>query len=368
MNEVIQSCYIHIPFCEHICSYCDFSKMYYNEEWCKRYLDSLKKEIFDYYQGEKLETIYIGGGTPSSLSISNLEYLFQILQILKMSSSCEVTIECNIENITLEKLELFKKNGINRLSIGIESSNSEILSMLERPYSKEKIFSTMNLVKQCGFSNINVDLMYAIPDETTGVLLEDLEFFLSFDVPHISTYSLMIEEHTKLFNQNVMPIEEELDLEMYKMIHKKLKESGYEHYEISNFAKPGFRSKHNMTYWKNEEYYGFGLGASGYIHGIRYSNTRSFQDYEKGKYCERKEKISKQLDIENEIMLGFRTMEGISKDTFKKKYGYDFKEIDVVSSLLKQGKLVENKISYYIPFRYWYILNEILIHFIKEVE
>ena len=365
---MVRSCYIHIPFCEHICSYCDFSKMYYHEEWCKRYLDALKNEISMYYQGEELDTIYIGGGTPSSLSISNLESLFQILELLKKSPSCEMTVECNIENITFEKLELFKKKGINRLSIGIESSNPEILSLLERSYSKEKILSCMNLVKQFGFSNINVDLIYAIPSETMDMLLADLEFILSFNVSHISTYSLMIEEHTKLFNQKVMPIREELDFEMYETIHQKLTDAGYEHYEISNFSKSGFRSKHNMTYWKNKEYYGFGLGASGFIFGIRYSNTRSFQDYEKGKYHDIEEKVSKQLDMENEIMLGFRTMEGISKETFKKKYGYDFKEIDVVSSLLEQGKLVETETSYYIPFRYWYISNEILIHFIKEVE
>ena len=365
---MIKSCYIHIPFCEHICSYCDFSKMYYNEQWSKRYLIALEKEIKSFYKGEELDTIYIGGGTPSSLSISDLEQLFNILKILKKSPSCEVTIECNIENITKEKLELFKKIGVNRLSIGIESSNSEILSFLERPYSKEKIISTVDLVKQSGFSNINIDLMYAIPNETLDILLEDLEFFLSLEVPHISTYSLMIEEHTKLSLKNITPVDEELDLQMYELIHQKLLESGYEHYEISNFAKPGFHSKHNMTYWKNEEYYGFGLGASGFTRGIRYSNTRSFQNYEKGKYREREEKISRQLDIENEIMLGFRTMEGILKDTFKRKFGYDFKEINVVSSLLEQGKLIETETSYYIPFRYWYISNEILIHFIKEVE
>lgn len=365
---MIKSCYIHIPFCEHICSYCDFSKMYYNKEWCNRYLNALEKEIQLSYKREELDTIYIGGGTPSSLSISDLEYFFKILEILRKSSSCEFTIECNIENITIEKLELFKKVGVNRLSIGIESSNSDILSFLERPYSKELIFSKMSLIKQSGFSNINIDLMYAIPKETIAILLDDLEFFLSLEVPHISTYSLMIEEHTKLSFKNVTPIDEELDLKMYELIHQKLTKYGYEHYEISNFAKPGYQSKHNMTYWKNKEYYGFGLGSSGFIRGIRYSNTRSFQNYEKGKYREEEEKISKQLDMENEIMLGFRTMEGISKDTFKKKYGCDFKEIDVVPFLLEQGKLKETETSYYIPFHYWYISNEILVHFIKEVE
>jgi len=342
--------------------------MYYNQEWCRRYLNALEQEIHAFYKGEELDTIYIGGGTPSSLSTSDLEDLFKILNVLKRSSSCEVTIECNIENITVEKLELFKKMEVNRLSIGIESSNEKILSFLERHYSKKEIVSVMKLIKQLGFSNINIDLMYAIPNETIEILEEDLDFFLSLEVPHISTYSLMIEEHTKLSIKDITPIDEELDLKMYEIIHQKLLESGYEHYEISNFARPGFQSKHNLTYWRNQEYYGFGLGASGFTFGTRYSNTRSFQNYEKGFYRDSENKITKQLDMENEIMLGFRTMEGISKNAFKKKFGYDFKKIDVVASLLEQGKLIETETSYYIPFHYWYVSNEILIHFIKEVE
>lgn len=364
---MIRSCYIHIPFCEHICSYCDFSKMYYNSNWCHRYLIALKKEIDLYYQQETLDTIYLGGGTPTALSIEDLKKLFQTLRKLKRSPSCEFTVECNIENITKEKLQLFRSEGVNRLSIGVQSGNTEILKFLERPYSKKKIWDGIKLVKNCGFKNINLDLMYAIPSESLIELEEDLNFFLELDVPHISTYSLMIEEHTKLYQKKVTSVSEELDFSMYERIHQKLTSMGYRHYEISNFSKKGYQSKHNMTYWRNEEYYGFGLGASGFINKVRYSNTRKFQDYEIGNFRRIEEKMTSQLDMENEIMLGLRTMEGISKKKFQKKFGYDLKEVSPTMQLLAEGKIVETEEAYQIPFSYWYISNEILIHFIGEV-
>ena len=363
---MVESCYIHIPFCSHICSYCDFSKMYYHENWCKRYLIALEKEIDLYYQGEELSTIYIGGGTPSSLSLSELEQLFLILRKLKRKKDCEFTIECNVENITKEKLEFFLKEGVNRISIGVQSSHTKILKYLERPYTKEEIISVISLVKQVGFSNINVDLMYAIPIEREEDLEEDIIFFLNLDVPHISTYSLMIEDHTKLKNQNVKPISEETDFRMYHTIHQRLTSYGYKHYEISNFAKEGYASRHNLTYWRNQEYYGFGLGASGFVRNVRYENTKSFQEYERETYRKEEDTLSRQLDMENEIMLGLRTIEGISKEEFLKKYGCDLKGKYQIQDLLEKGYLKETNSSYYIPFSYWYLSNEIMLRFIGE--
>lgn len=363
---MVKSCYIHIPFCSHICSYCDFSKMYYNSSWCKRYLKALKKEIEKEYHGEYLETIYIGGGTPSALSTSELKELFSFLKILKRTPNCEVTIECNIENITKEKLHLFMDFGINRISIGVESSKENLLKFLERPYTKKEIQKKVSLVKKVGFTNINLDLMYAIPTESIEDLKEDLSFFLELDVPHISTYSLMIEEHTKLMLKGVKTIKEDLDLKMYQVIHNILEQNSYCHYEISNFAKQGFESKHNLTYWKNEEYYGFGLGASGYIGSIRYTNTKSFQKYEQGNYRFEEEKMDLKLDMENEIMLGLRTIEGVSKERFLQKFKCDLKERYEVSDLIEKGYLVETETTYYIPFLYWYLSNEIIVRFIGE--
>lgn len=363
---MIRSCYIHIPFCSHICSYCDFSKMYYNSSWCSRYLDALEKEINMYYKSEELDTIYIGGGTPSSLSVEELERLFTILDKLKHHKNVEFTVECNVENITLDKLKVFLGHGVNRISVGVESIKPEILSFLERPYTKEDVSRAISLIKEVGFQNINIDLMYATPGESIKDLCEDLDFFLKLDVPHISTYSLMVEEHTKLANKKIEPISEELDFEMYHKIHERLQSCGYQHYEISNFGKDGYFSNHNLTYWRNHEYYGFGLGASSFVDGVRYTNTRNFHKYENSEFRQEEEIMDSKLDMENEIMLGLRTIEGVSKERFQEKFHCDLKEQYEITDLLEKGYLIETEKNYYIPFSYWYLSNEIIVRFIGE--
>ena len=265
---MVKNCYIHIPFCEKICSYCDFCKMFYNEELVNKYLDELKEEISDSYNDDELETIYIGGGTPSSLSIKQLEKLFEITNSLKLSKDYEFTIECNFENITYEKLNLFKKNKVNRISFGLESINKNNLKILDRTINKDKVIDIINYCKKIGITNINVDLMYAIKDESIEDLISDINFIKSLDITHISTYSLIIEEHTKLYLNKYDYIDEDLDRKMYDTICNELKE--YDHYEISNFAiNKDYRSRHNMTYWKNNTYYRFGLRASGYEGNIK---------------------------------------------------------------------------------------------------
>ena len=230
--------------------------MFYQENLVDRYLTCLEKEVKSRYQGEVLDTIYIGGGTPSCLSLKQLERLFQIVAMLNKSSDCEYTIECNFDSITKEKLELFQKHQVNRLSFGLESISSKNLEILERVEKKERVEEVINLAKSIGFSNINIDLMYAIIEEDRKELEKDLDFILSLDVPHISCYSLMIEENTKLFLKKVQYIDEELDFFMYNDICNKLK-SKYHHYEVSNFAKEGYESRHNLAYWNNLEYYGY---------------------------------------------------------------------------------------------------------------
>ena len=231
---MIKSCYIHIPFCNTICSYCDFCKLLYNEKIVDSYLEHLEKEIRSIYKNEILDTIYIGGGTPSSLNLYQLDKLFNILNILKKSDNIEYTIECNFDSITIDKLKLFKKYGINRLSFGLESTIKNNLDILERNISKNMVRKTIKQCRSLGFNNINIDLMYAIPNENIIDLEKDIDFILSLDVEHISTYSLIIEEHTKLYINNTNYISEDLDYEMYKLICNKL--NNYNHYEISNFA------------------------------------------------------------------------------------------------------------------------------------
>ncbi len=361
---MIKSCYIHIPFCDNICSYCDFCKLFYNEKIVDNYLLHLEKEIKNIYKNDLLDTIYIGGGTPSSLNLKQLDKLFNILSILRKSDNIEYTIECNFDNISIEKLKLFKKYGINRLSFGLESTIKNNLDVLDRKISKTNVKKVIKECRTLGFNNINIDLIYAIPNETIKDLENDLDFVLSLNVEHISTYSLIIEEHTKLFINNVKYISEELDYKMYKLICDKL--SNYNHYEISNFAKNGYYSRHNMCYWRNNNYYGFGLGASSYILNRRINNTRSITKYLADKYILDYEKLNKSDIISYEMILGLRLIEGINKKSFLKKYNKDIYKLFNIKKLINDGLLIDNGTNIYIPLDKVYISNEILINFIKE--
>ena len=276
------SCYIHIPFCDNICTYCDFCKRYPNDQLINRYLDALKCEIKEKYQGEKLKTIYIGGGTPSSLNIKELTKLMQVINILNFDDNYEFTFECNPESITEEKMSLLKANGVNRISIGVESTIDKYLKYLGRTHNFEMVKEKIKIVKKF-FNNINVDLIYGLSNETIDDLKNDLYNIVNLNVNHVSTYSLEIHDNTILGIKKIKPINEDIDSDMYNTICNYLKNNGYQHYEISNFCKDNTSSRHNMVYWKNEEYYGFGLGASGYVNNTRYDNTRSMFNYVQGK-------------------------------------------------------------------------------------
>ncbi len=353
---VVKSAYIHIPFCKSICSYCDFCKMYYNENQVQKYLNALEKEIDLYYKNERLKTIYIGGGTPSSLSISELKQLFSIINKFRVDKVYEFTFECNVEDLSEELLKLLKENKVNRLSIGVESFNEKTLNILGRKYNFN-VKDRINLAKKY-FSNINIDLIYGVNGETLKDLKQDLIRFTELDLNHISIYSLILENNTILKVSNYQEIDEDLCRDMYDYIVSFLESKGYEHYEISNFAKSGFRSLHNLTYWYNNKYYGFGLGASGYIGNVRYTNTRSKSKYLKGNYRLEEEIISQKIDMENFMILGLRKTEGISKRDFFKRYNKQIEDVFDVR------KLKQNKDNYYIDKNMLYISNSILKDFI----
>ena len=359
---MIKSAYIHIPFCETICAYCDFCKFYYQKEWVSPYLKALKKEIETSYQNEVLDTLYVGGGTPSSLSLEELKELLEILKQFRMSKHIEYTMECNIENLTKEKLMLMKEYGVNRLSIGVQTFQKDALKLIERNHTKEEVFEKMKWAKEIGFTNINVDLMYALPKETIQDLKNDLDIFLKLDIPHISTYSLIIEPHTKF--SNLKPISEDLDYEMYQLIEHTLEKKGYDHYETSNYGKKGYFSKHNLTYWNNEEYYGFGVGASGYVRGVRYDNTRNLTAYLKENFIKESHELGKLETMQNEMILGLRKLKGVSKKKFFQKYKEEIEDVFDIKEPLKNGMLVFKNGYYYIPKKYQYVANEVLVYFI----
>lgn len=359
---MVKSAYIHIPFCNNICSYCDFCKLLYNKNFVKKYLDALEKEITNNYKNEILDTIYVGGGTPSSLSVSELNKLFSIIKIFKLSKEYEFTFEVNIEDITEEKLEILKENKVNRLSIGIESFNDKYLKYLGRNYTSDIINEKVELAKKY-FDNINVDLMYALKNESLDDLEEDIDKILKLDIKHISCYSLIIEKNTKLYIDNTKYISDDLDSDMYDLIEKKL-ENKYHRYEVSNYSITSYESRHNLTYWKNNEYYGFGLGAAGYIDNIRYTNTRNLSKYISGSYEREEEVLTKEDKIKYEFILGLRLTSGINKDNFNKKYGININEIEIIKELINKGLLIDDKINIYVPKKYFYVLNDILVNFV----
>lgn len=355
----MRSVYIHIPFCKSICSYCDFCKMLSFKEWESIYLEHLEKEIQKYYDGDTVKTIYIGGGTPSVLNISLLNKLMEIVNIFNKIENAEFTFEMNVNDITEEKLKILKKNGVNRISIGVESFDKIKLKYLNRKHTPKQIEENIKLVKKY-FDNINVDLIYALPIENLPMLKNDIRQILKLKVPHISTYSLIIEEGTVLSNMKVEPIDEDKDYKMYTIITKELKKYGYNHYEISNFALPGYESKHNLNYWNNDEYYGFGLGAHGYVGELRYENTRSFNTYLTDNFRFNEFVVPKKEDMENFIILGLRKLSGIDILEFFNKYGNNIQDEFNITELLKEKYLKLEGSHLCIPEDKIYIMNSIL--------
>lgn len=356
----VKSCYIHIPFCKSICSYCDFCKNYYNENIVNDYLEVLSNEIKDNYKKEKLNTLYVGGGTPSCLSDNNLNKLFDVLSILKLSKNYEFTFECNYEDITEEFLRFLIKNKVNRLSIGIQTFNKKYSKVLNRKINEEEMFKKINLAKRY-FNNINIDLMYAILNQSINELKQDLEELVKLEVSHISTYALIVEEHTKLSIKNIKEVPDDIQSKMYYMICDLLIKNGYEHYELSNFAKKGSYSKHNLTYWNNENYYGFGAGASGFIGNKRYNNTKSILNYINGKTVSYEEMLDKETLIKDEVMLNLRKINGINKKEFKRKYNLSFEDVFEYKKLIMEGILSEDEKNIFIPYDKLFVSNGIIL-------
>lgn len=353
--------YIHIPFCSSICTYCDFSHTLHIDSFVDDYLNALKREIENHYDGEQITTLYIGGGTPSCLSKNERRKLFKILTIFKRTTDCECTIEVNPLDITEELLDDYVDFGINRISIGVESFDEENLRVLGRTLDYEDLKQSIEEIKRRGITNINLDLMYALPNEKLSTLKKDIKLMLKLEPTHISTYSLIIAPHTKLSVDGVLPISEELDRKMYDTICSILKKNKFKHYEVSNFCLEGYESKHNLKYWNNLEYYGFGLGASGYRLGFRYENTRNIHEYIKDTFRDSENLLTHKDIMDNEIMVGLRKLEGIDVFKFFDKYKKNIQDIYPIEDLLAKGLLAYNKGYLYIPEDKIYIMDEILL-------
>ena len=319
-----KSLYIHIPFCEHVCSYCDFTKLFYNQNYELPYLEALEKEI-KFKVTNKVSTLYFGGGTPTALNDEGFERILKFAsQYLDVDS--EFTVEANVENLTKSKLDIMKRCGVNRLSIGVQSTCNKVLKEIGRYHTFEDAQKVVELAKQKGFTNINIDLIYGFKGETLQDLNKDLEEFIKLDLNHISIYSLIVDKGSIFYNQKYKEQNEDDSRRFYEFIVEFLRKHGFERYEVSNFAKNGKYSRHNLTYWHNEEYFGCGLGASGYVNGVRYENTKSLPEYLKGNYVSSNEEVTPKMYEEYFLLTNFRLEQGFSKQDYREKFGIDFTE------------------------------------------
>lgn len=336
-----KSLYVHIPFCNNICFYCDFCKYIYNEEKANKYIKNL---IFDLkkYKDFKFDTIYIGGGTPSSLSLKQIEPLLDALKrLINSSVEYEFTIECNIDSISDEKLQLYKSYNINRLSIGIQTFNQKILKKLNINHTKKDIYKKISIVKKY-FSNFNLDLIYGIPFSSFYNLKKDFKRIIRFNPTHISCYSLIVEDNTPLKFKGIKELSDIKLKKQYDYILKMTKKFGYIHYEISNFSKPGFESKHNLTYWKNNFYASVGIGSSGYENDVRYKFDNSLFKYLSGKKIISYENINYNDEIFYQIMLNLRIKEGLNLKYLKDKFNYDLYNVkkDAIDLFIRNNLLI----------------------------
>lgn len=350
MQAKPSSAYVHIPFCTQICYYCDFSKVFIKNQPVDAYLEHLIQETRSYEIG-KLRTLYIGGGTPTALSAQQLAYLLtELPKVMDLSEVEEFTIEANPGDLDPDKIAVLKDSQVNRVSLGVQTFDNKMLKRIGRSHQEQDIYDNIRHLKQAGFDNISIDLIYALPGQTMDQVKENVAKAIDLDIPHMSLYSLILENHTVFMNRmrrGKLPLpKEELEAEMFEYIIDELEKAGFEHYEISNFSKPGFESRHNLVYWDNAEYYGLGAGASGYVDGIRYKNHGPIRHYleaiEAGKARITEEHLTLEEKMEEELFLGLRKKSGVSKARFEEKFGVSFDQRygQVVASLTEQGLLV----------------------------
>ena len=347
------SAYVHIPFCTQICYYCDFSKVFIKNQPVDSYLEHLIEE-YDSYDIKNLRTLYIGGGTPTALSAPQLAFLLEKLtDKLDLSYLEELTIEANPGDLDQEKIAVLKDSPVNRVSLGVQTFNDRMLKQIGRSHSEKDIYENIVNLKKAGFDNISIDLIYALPKQTMEDVKTNVAKAIALDIPHMSLYSLILENHTVFMNRmrrGKLPLpKEDLEAEMFDYIIAELEKAGFEHYEISNFSKPGFESRHNLMYWDNAEYYGIGAGASGYVDGVRYKNHGPIRHYlqavEAGNARVQEEVLTLKEKMEEEMFLGLRKKSGVSKKRFEEKFGISFEDQygAVVSELTQQGLLVPDR-------------------------
>ncbi|MBU8905629.1 radical SAM family heme chaperone HemW [Desertibacillus haloalkaliphilus] len=350
-----KSVYVHIPFCEQICHYCDFNKVFLKGQPVADYLQALDQECRNTVAKvppTRIETIYVGGGTPTALNAEQLDTLFKSLNdhFVPRADRIEFTVEVNPGSIDRKKLEVMKAAGVNRLSIGVQTFDNDLLAGIGRTHKSKDIYHTIELARSSGFENLSIDLIFGLPKQTVESFQRTLEETILLGVEHVSAYSLKVEEKTVFYNLQrkgklVLP-PEEAEVNMYERLLAAMSGNGYHQYEISNFAKEGYESTHNLTYWNNEEYYGIGAGAHGYLGAVRTVNAGPLNKYmsliqKQGNPYIESHVVSKNERMEEEMFMGLRKKKGVSKQRFYQRFGVKVEDVfaDPLQQLTKQGLL-----------------------------
>lgn len=347
------SAYIHIPFCEHICYYCDFNKVFIEGQPVDEYIEALLKEArLSLIQNpvEMMETVYVGGGTPTSLDAKQLDRLLSGLREILPYNGGEFTVEVNPGDLSADKLDVMKNYGVNRLSMGVQTFDDRLLKKIGRKHTAQDVYDTIQLLEEKDFQNVTIDLIYALPGQSLESFRDTVKRALALDLPHYALYSLILENQTMFMNwvrRGKMQLpEQEVEAQMYAETIEAMEKAGRMQYEISNFAKPGFESQHNLVYWNNQNYFGFGAGASGYLGKRRYKNRGPIQHYLRSLNEDQlpmleEEYLSEKEQIEEEMFLGLRKILGVDKATFEARFGQSITSIyKAVIEELKQQKLI----------------------------
>ncbi|WP_144522122.1 radical SAM family heme chaperone HemW [Bacillus pumilus] len=379
----MKAAYIHIPFCEHICHYCDFNKFFIKTQPVDEYLTALEKEMqrtIEQKGEQELKTIFIGGGTPTSLTVSQLDQLMNsIHRVLKPSKNLvEFAVEANPDELSLEKLHVLKEAGVNRLSFGVQTFEDDLLKKIGRVHQKKDVLVSFERARDVGFDNISLDLMFGLPHQEKHHVMNSLETAFSLGAEHYSVYSLIVEPKTVFYNLmqkgklHLPP--QEREAEMYELVMDEMERHGLHQYEISNYAKPGFESQHNLTYWSNEDYFGFGAGAHGYVDGIRNVNAGPVKHYlelieQTGFPYKETHQVTKAEQIEEEMFLGLRKIEGVKSADFQAKYGTSPEALfpSVLEELEEKGLIVKDDIGIHLTRKGKLLGNEVFQAFLGEL-
>jgi oxygen-independent coproporphyrinogen III oxidase len=371
--------YLHIPYCLHKCGYCDFNSHPENRKEEESYIAALSLEIDHYasrFSGRTFSTVFFGGGTPTILPPKSLDKIFcKVKNLFNLSSRCEITIEANPATIKQETLTQIRSAGFNRISIGVQSFDAEELNLLERVHNEKEIYTTIDLARLAGFDNLSLDLMFGLPNQSPKKWRSHLSQAVAKTPNHISAYSLTIEPATSFFKLQErgrlhLPAED-IQLEMFQDTIETLQSAGYEQYEVSNYAQPGFKSQHNLNYWDNGEYLGLGAGASSYIDGERYKNINLPAHYirevqSKGSAVESTEKLDLLNSMGETIMLGLRRLEGIAIEDFESRFKVSFKTVygKVIDPLIKEGLITFNNNRMALSRKGLYIADSVILKFL----